>query len=238
MLKAAIEKIAAMAENQIHLINGSYYSDRPVEYVEPVKCRPYRIQVSSLDSVVKLVKAEAEAVNLLPIFIEVADYDRVNVFTTYDEDFSRNELYLARSDTPNFSFGWKDHESAMIAVRSQFEQGPGTEYLLKLLSRITDESKVSSADNGVSQTVEVRKGVSLLANEVIRPRVPLRPFRTFLEVEQPESEFLLRIREDGAIGLFEADGGMWKVKAKETIRAYFEEQLKELVQQGLVIVMG
>lgn len=126
----------------------------------------------------------------------------------------------------------------MIAVRSQFEQDPGTEYLLKLLSRITDESKVSSADNGVSQTVEVRKGVSLLANEVIRPRVPLRPFRTFLEVEQPESEFLLRIREDGAIGLFEADGGMWKVKAKETIRAYFEEQLKELVQQGLVIVMG
>ena len=59
-----------------------------------------------------------------------------------------------------------------------------------------------------------------------------------MEVEQPESEFLLRIREDGAIGLFEADGGMWKVKAKETIRAYFEEQLKELVQQGLVIVMG
>lgn len=238
MLKAAIEKIAAMAENQIHLINGSYYSDRPVEYVEPVRPRPSRIQVSSLDSIVKLVKAETGRINELPLFVEAAGYNQVNVFTTYGEDFRRSDLYQAISDTSGFSFGWKDHESAMIAVRSQFEQGPGTEYLLKLLSRITDESKVSSADNGVSQTVEVRKGVSLLANEVIRPRVPLRPFRTFLEVEQPESEFLLRIREDGAIGLFEADGGMWKVKAKETIRAYFEEQLKELVQQGLVIVMG
>ena len=238
MLKAAIEKIASMAENQVHEVNGAFYSDRPLTYVEPVKCRPRRIQVSSLESIVKLVKAEAEAVDLLPIFIEVADYGQVNVFTTYDEDFSRNELYLARSDTPNFSFGWKDHESAMIAVRSQFEQGAGTEYLLQLLSRITDESKVSSSDNGVSQTVEVRKGVSLLANEAIRPRVSLRPFRTFMEVEQPESEFLLRIREDGAIGLFEADGGMWKLKAKRTIKAYFEEQLKAFVDSNAVIVMG
>ena len=109
---------------------------------------------------------------------------------------------------------------------------------MKLLSRITDESKVSSNDNGVSQTVEVRKGVSLVANEIVRPRVSLRPFRTFLEVEQPESEFLIRIREDGAVGLFEADGGMWKLKAKHTVRKYFESELAELIADGKVIVMG
>ena len=29
-------------------------------------------------------------------------------------------------------------------------------------------------------------------------------------MEQPESEFLLRLDDDGNVGLFEADGGMWK----------------------------
>ena len=38
-------------------------------------------------------------------------------------------------------------------------------------------------------------------------------FRTFLEVEQPESEFLLRVDPDEGIGFFEADGGIWKLEA-------------------------
>lgn len=239
MLKEAIEKIASMAENKVHEINGEFYSDERLVRVEPVKYRPEMQKVSSLDSVVKLIRSEIGAVSNQPVFIEVESYSRVNVYTTFSaDDCKRDYLYRAESDTPRFEFGWKDHEAAMIAVRSQFEQNEGTDYLLKLLSRITDESKVSSKDNGVSQTVEVRKGVSLVANEVVRPRVSLRPFRTFLEVKQPESEFLVRVRENGDIGLFEADGGMWKLKAKRTIRQYFESELAELTADGKVIVMG
>lgn len=57
---------------------------------------------------------------------------------------------------------------------------------------MTIENSVSTNDNGVTQTVEARQGVALNALIEIKPRVMLRPFRTFLEVEQPESEFLLR----------------------------------------------
>ena len=45
----------------------------------------------------------------------------------------------------------------------------------------------------------------------------LRPYRTFKEIDQPESQFLLRLNENGNIGLFEADGGMWKLEAKKSI---------------------
>ena len=61
---------------------------------------------------------------------------------------------------------------------------------------------------------------------------PLRPFRTFQEVEQPESEFLLRMDEEGNIGLFEADGGMWKLTARQTIKAFLEANLSDLVASG------
>lgn len=73
--------------------------------------------------------------------------------------------------------------------------------------------------------------------QALKPRVTLRPYRTFLEVEQPESEFLLRLREGGKIGLFEADGGMWKQQAKKNIAEYFQEELQPCTRSNAVIVM-
>ena len=90
---------------------------------------------------------------------------------------------------------------------------------------------------GVTQTVEARQGVALNALIEIKPRVMLRPFRTFLEVEQPESEFLLRVDPDEGIGFFEADGGIWKLEAKKNIADYFLKNMGDLIDAGKVVVM-
>ena len=47
-------------------------------------------------------------------------------------------------------------------------------------------------------------------------------------MEQPESEFLVRLQEGGKIALFEADGGMWKLEAKRNIASFLAEELAEL----------
>jgi len=141
------------------------------------------------------------------------------------------------SDVPQFQFGWREYDEAMIAFRSQFIQNEGTEYILELLSKITNNNSVSSEDNGLSQTVEVRKGIGLIAKESVRPIVRLTPYRTFLEIEQPASEFLLRLDEEGRIGLFEADGGMWKLEAKKRIASRLRYELSALITDGKVVVM-
>ena len=79
--------------------------------------------------------------------------------------------------------------------------------------------------------------VALNAVVEIKPRVMLRPFRTFLEVEQPESEFLLRVDPDEGIGFFEADGGIWKLEAKKNIADYFLKNMGDLIDAGKVVVM-
>lgn len=56
------------------------------------------------------------------------------------------------------------------------------------------------------------------------------------EVEQPEGLFLIRIDERG-ITFTEADGGMWKLEARKTIKAYLEEALKDMIDDGRVVVM-
>lgn len=63
------------------------------------------------------------------------------------------------------------------------------------------------------------------------------PFRTFLEVEQPESEFLLRVDAEKGIGLFEADGGIWKLEAKRNIAEYFAKAMGDLIESSKVVVM-
>ncbi|MDD4565524.1 MAG: hypothetical protein PHE79_08660 [Eubacteriales bacterium] len=236
MIKAAIEKIASMAENKTHEIDGRTYSEKGLVLIEEPRYKPTHVVVKGIDSLVNLIKQEIERLNA-PVFVEVVNYNEIKTYSTYDERFERQELYRAVSDVPQFQFGWREYNEAMIAFRSQFIQGEGTEYVLDLLSKITDENKVSSEDNGLSQTVEVRKGIGLKAKENIKPIVKLTPYRTFLEIEQPESEFLLRLDENGRIGLFEADGGMWKLEAKKRIANELNWKLMDLRGDGKVIVM-
>lgn len=81
-----------------------------------------------------------------------------------------------------------------------------------------------------------QRGVSLQQNATIRPIVRLRPYRTFQEIEQPVGLFLIRIDERG-ITFTEADGGMWKLEARKTIKAYLENVLAAEIEAGSVRVM-
>lgn len=190
-----------------------------------------QIAASAADDHDELAKVDAT------ILVQAKSHKTVEVMTTYLPDFSRNVLYRAEADVPGLRTGFRAREEALIELRSLFIPNDGTKYLLDLLSRITDEKSVSSKDNGVTQTVEARQGVALNAMVEVRPRVQLRPFRTFLEVEQPESEFLLRVDADKGIGLFEADGGVWKLEAKRNIADYFASHLADLIDAGQVVVM-
>ena len=237
MLKDAIQYLVSLKDNKTYTINGETYSDRELHRIPRYVPHPSRISVSGLDSIVKLVRNEMDMLTNLPVFIRVDGANRVVVFTTYDDVMRRDSLYIAECDVPGFRDGFREYEKAIIELRSKFAPGPGVDYMLDLLSRISKENGVTTSDNGVSQTVEARRGVSLKPMVAVKPRVALRPYRTFLEVEQPESEFLLRLDDNGNVGLFEADGGMWKQTAKASILSYFEEHLAEEVKTGKVVVM-
>ena len=197
---------------------------------------PRLTELKEIGILCKLIRTELEKVGTT-IMVQVKSNDTVEVMTTYLSDFSRNTLYRAKADAPGLRTGFRGREVALIELRSLCIPNEGTAYLLDLLSRMTNENSVSTNDNGVTQTVEARQGVALNAVVEIKPRVMLRPFRTFLEVEQPESEFLLRVDPDEGIGFFEADGGIWKLEAKKNIADYFLKNMGDLIDAGKVVVM-
>lgn len=237
MLRDFVNRIAQMAAPTFKEVDDCVYADKEMFLVQEKKQMPQCIELTGLDSVCKLVRNEADHVGL-QIFIQVKDYRTVEVFTSLDSDEDRLSLYRCQADTPRVTVDrYIPYENAVIELRSLYIPTEDTAYLLELLSSISSESKVTSTDNGVTQKVEARSGIALNSMVTVKPRVSLCPFRTFLEVGQPESEFLLRISDKGEVGLYQADGGVWKLEATRNVAAYFERELKDLIEKGFVVVI-
>ena len=236
MLKEFAQYLVSLKENKLYYVGDETYSDNQLHRIAPYVPHPDKLNVTGLDSIVKLVRTEMKKVTL-PVFIRVDGPTSVTVLTALDSDMKRDVLFHAECDVPGFKEGFRGYENAIIEIRSKFIPGDDVDYLLDLLARINKENGVTTTDNGVSQTVEARTGVSLKQMVNVRPRVKLAPYRTFLEIDQPASEFLLRLDDDGDVGLFEADGGMWKLRAKKDILAYFDDRMQDEINAGEVVVM-
>lgn len=230
MLKEAIEKIEEMSSPLVYTEGDhSYvlYADH-TEELRPAIDSPETVRLNSLDALVQLVKKEQQS---RQIFVSVTGHDEVDVYDSPSEDcrWKRNVLYNARAiDIP----GWEPEvqmgfDQAAVALMTRFQDGGDREYTLQLLSQITTGAKVTYTDNGVASTIVTQKGAALAQNTTIKPLVKLRPYRTFQEIEQPEGIFLIRISERG-ITFREADGGMWKLTARNTAKAWLQEQLKDM----------
>ena len=237
MLKQFAQFLSEMKETKIFEVDGKNFTNDPdLEEIIPHVDRPSLMTVSSLDAVCKLVRTEIER-NVCPLFVCAEKYNEVAVYSTYRDDYTRDTIYMARADAPGLSLGWKSQQEMIIALQSLVIPTESSAELLNMLKSMTDESSVTSRDNGVTQEVTVKTGVSLAKTVQVKPRVKLTPFRTFLEISQPESEYLVRVDKGNQIGLFEADGGIWKLEAKKSIAMYFERELADLIEDGKVVVV-
>ncbi len=239
MIQKALQYLVGLKDNKTYQIDGKTYSDHKLELIEDERYYRKEVEFSSLDAIVKMIKAELPDYTdgTEPIFIRIKDHKNVDVFTRPDDRERRVWPYSATCVDADFREGWREQQQAIIEIRSRFIPTEDSDYLVSLISRINNEQGVQSNDNGVSQVVVTKQGVTLMGSETVKPRLALQPFRTFREVPQPESDFILRLDEDGRVGLFEADGGIWKMEAKDNIKAYFEEHLHDEIETGTVVVM-
>lgn len=130
-------------------------------------------------------------------------------------------------DPRGFNFGtWLEPDEFIVGLMTQFVEDENVRNLIKVVSHLSEESAVAKGAC-LMKKVTVQSGVATKANVKIEPRVALRPYRTFIEVEQPKSEFILRIKRDKGvfIRLMEADGGAWKLRAMQNIRVWLQEEL-------------
>jgi len=127
-----------------------------------------------------------------------------------------------------FGFGqWHDMETFIIGLQAAFVHTTVLTDVLKLIGNVKDEAVRQTTDDGVTQSVVAKQGAVLVAEVPVPNPVTLAPYRTFREVAQPESRFILRLRSGGpTCALFEADGGAWKLEAVALVKTWLMAALE------------
>lgn len=236
MDRTAIEKIVELGAPNYHEEHGYTYTDKTLKVIKEPKVPT--LTFHTLDGLIFALREEYDDFNR-PLLIDVNDEQTVTVCSAISQaDHDREVPYIVRAELVDILFDRKlDYETMMITLKSKFVQTSQLLDLVQLLGTITEENSAMLADDGFTQTVVVRKGIAMKDNKVVNPIVRLKPYRTFNEVDQPESEFLVRLSEGGYVALYEADGGAWKLQARRNVADYLKTALADLIEAGEVIVV-
>lgn len=148
-----------------------------------------------------------------------------------NEEREREILFISRAETSEFRFDqWYDQERFMIELQANFQESEDREILLKMAGNVEKKNDMAFSDDGKTQVATMQVGVASKADVIVPNPVTLIPFRTFQEIDQPESKFVFRIGNDNIpkFKLIEAEGGIWKTKAVESIKEYFSDMLHDM----------
>lgn len=138
----------------------------------------------------------------------------------------RHVIAGCSAHTPKIYFErYLDTEQFNTMLLSTFIDTEARKLLFTVVKSMTKEQNLNTTDDGVSQVITVKQGISTASNVQFQNPVPLKPMRTFIEIEQPESNFTLRVNERAECALFESDGGAWKNIAVQRIASYIRSMI-------------
>lgn len=219
-IKDALEYAVELAGNEQKIIQddeGKEFYDRnkfSLSELNPKKY-PDALKVRTLTGLINYLTEDhtIDGLSDEKLIIHVKDPESVVMYTELDEEQQRKTFMIAEAQLPSFDYGrFHSVEQFNIKLQSIFIKTEERDLLLQFSSAISIDNGAKVEDNGVAQTTTIRNGVSSIGNAVAPNPVTLKPFRTFTEVDQPESDFVFRLNRDAELALFEADGGIWKMK--------------------------
>lgn len=231
MIREALQYIVGLKEPSIKEIGGNTYSDKTLTRIIDI---PYadEVKLSTLTSLVEYIESGIDKMKGRMI-VHVVSPTKVKLYSELDSERKRENIAVVVAELPSFRFDeFIDNESFVIALQSKFIDNHDKELLMKFAGTVEAGTVTSYGDDGVSQKATVKTGITQKQDALVPNPVTLIPYRTFLEVEQPESQFIFRMKQDkynDSIGcaIFEADGGAWRQAAMQNVKAYLQDALKE-----------
>jgi hypothetical protein len=235
MIKEAIKYVVDLGNTRLETIGSRVFSTQPIHVVkQPL---PSSLEVNSLSGLVGFLKSKFDGDEKLLVHVESPVL--VTVSSVLNEDANRKELIKAKALIPSFSFDqFYETEKINIKLQSCFVKNEDRDIMLKVVGNIREEQVNTIGDDGISQSVTAKMGVATLAQVQVPNPVVLAPYRTFVEVDQPESDFIFRLQNGPRCALFEADGGAWKLKAMKNIQTYLVDELEAEMADGKIIIIA
>jgi hypothetical protein len=230
MIKEAMNRLLELRKPELLLLGGLPYTTGTVQPVYDPE--PTTIACNTLTGLIELLSLP----DVIPqtVFFLVPSHKTVLIESCGVGNFQRRISYAIASHVNNeFLYNqYMEIEQFNIGLQTFFVRDDTVESLLKITGKIVHEASITTNDDGCSQSVTIKTGIARLENVTAPNIIYLRPYRTFLEVdEQPKSMFVLRQRQTekgGAeAGLFELDSGIWKIDAIQSIKAWLIDHITD-----------
>lgn len=233
MLREAMQYIAGLKEEsmdpKVVEINGKTYCNKNLTRYdeEPMASAIEATTLTAMIDYIKNCKDELRE----SMVIHVVNPTTVKLYSGLTKERDREHLFKSNAIVPKFSFdNWYDQERFIIELQADFEVTADLEAILKVAGNVEAKTTANYGDDGVSQKTTIKQGIASKADVLVPNPVSLVPYRTFLEVKQPASEFVFRIRDNGGEPIFkivEAEGGLWRNEAMNNIKQYLIENLQD-----------
>ncbi len=231
---AAIEAVAKLAEDaaaaQILEIGGYQFTNTEIARVDVDRQRPEPLDFFTLDGFIGYVQREPEAKQAV---IQVVTPTLVKAVSILEgEDKHQRRCYAQASCKPSTAgFRFNDFgslEGLAIALQTCFAPAQGDlDALRAFCASVRSSQSVGVDDDGVSQTVQAKKGIAAITTAAVKNPWALAPWRTFAEIPQPVSWYVLRFaeREQPTAGLFETGDASWIPVAVRSLAGYLRNGL-------------
>lgn len=217
----AVAKLAIRGESiDVTEIGGRTFTDKPIHRVNVDPDLPKALSFFSLAALVAYLKADPAVTDALIHVVTPMRVEAIGELEGVDKHL-RRVLAVAECPIGNpIGFKFNDAmpmEALNIALQTCFEPGVGdVEELRVFCGSVASTSEVRVSDDSVSQEVNAKAGLVALSSVKVKNPWSLAPFRTFSEVQQPTSPFVLRFfkGENGPRGgIFETGNAQWKTVA-------------------------
>ena len=242
MIKEAMEYVAKLKEMsmdpKVVEINEKTYCNKDlIRYDEEPMARG--ICSNTLSGLIDYIKNCSFELRDRMI-IHVQGPARVELYSCLTKERRRECLFECGAMLPGFKFDqWYDQERFLIEAQANFEMAGDMNIILQVAGNVESNATANYGDDGVSQKTTIHQGIASKADVIVPNPVTLVPYRTFLEVEQPSSQFVFRIKDQNGQPVFkivEAEGGLWKNEAMRNIKTYFEERIPEDLKKRITII--
>lgn len=226
--KEIIKTIQDAVKVEVLDIKPDQYVSRPVEFA-PQKPHTHTLNCSSLTALVDYINKQIDQAARESVVLHVVSPTQVNVVCQIEKAEDRRFAPLSvTADVPTINLigHFLAQEDAMIELQAKFVQEGAIADVLRNIGNVVMDEELTQQDDGITQQVMVSSGIERKFAEIVNP-IALKPFRTFAEIEQPASPFVLRLKKTGSltIALFEADGGKWRNAARQSIKAFLDENI-------------
>ena len=234
MLESLYDAIRRDAEPKEIVLGNKRYTTNSVV---PVKeAMPDTIQVTTLTALVDYLNDNVDQHELSKLICHVESPTTVSVLSSLVGDFSQRKCFI-QAELKQLQLRlntYLDGEEFNILLQSCFVepddalQVTDRGLVMRYAASVREVHEGITLDDGVTQSVTVKKGIASVENAILPNPVTLRPYRTFTEVEQPASRFVFRANEGPKFALIEADGGAWKSEAMHNIKDFMRAKVSGL----------